>query len=174
MGISNETGTSAGAESLAEETRVDLRPLPTQIGFLLRLAQLAVFQDFTRSFSAEDIRPAQHSVLTLIQNNPGIRQADLAAALSIKRANVVPLLDGLEKRKLVRRKRTENDRRSYALQLTDKGGELMKILVRLQEEHEGKVVEIIGTEGRDRLLEILPGLQKLSEGSVGDDLMEAD
>lgn len=153
---------------------VSLGPLPTQIGFLLRLAQLAVFHDFIRSFSAVDIRPAQHSVLTLIQYNPGIRQAELSAVLGIKRANVVPLLDGLEKRKLVRRIRAESDRRSYTLHLTDKGLELMKILTRLREEHETRLRDLIGEEACGTLLELLPKLQKMSSDPVGDDLAEGE
>ncbi len=43
--------------------------------------------------AAADIRTAQFSVL-LLEHNPGLRQDKVSAALGIKTANFVPLLDG--------------------------------------------------------------------------------
>lgn len=145
---------------------VDFGPLPTQIGYMLRLAQLAAFQDFIRTFSAVDIRPTQHAVLTIIDRNPGIKQGDIGLALNIKRTNVVPLLDSLEKRGLAKRKKAEGDRRSYALYLTDKGKNLMVILDRLREEHEQRLVSLIGPDARDTLIEVLGKMLRISDGQA--------
>ena len=65
---------------------------------MLRRAQLIVFQDFFAAFAPFDIRPAQFSVLTVIERNPGLTQSQVAAALGIKRTNFVGMLDELEKR----------------------------------------------------------------------------
>ena len=134
---------------------VDLGALPQQVGFVLRLAQLAVFQDFLQTFAAEDIRPAQLSVLTIIERNPGIRQSAIGAALAIKPPHLVPLLDSLERRGLAERRRTESDRRSYALFLTEAGSALMATLDRLRHQHERRLVERLGEDGRAQLLELL-------------------
>ena len=45
---------------------VDLGPLAELIGYALRRAQLAVFQDFNRANEAEIIRPVQYSVLKVL------------------------------------------------------------------------------------------------------------
>jgi len=74
---------------------IDLGPLPELIGYVLRRAQLAVFQDFFAAFAPFDIRPAQFSVLTIIERNPGLTQTRVAEALGIKRTNFVGMLDEL-------------------------------------------------------------------------------
>jgi len=81
---------------------IDLGPLPELIGYVLRRAQLAVFQDFFGAFAPFDVRPAQFSVLTIIERNPGLTQSQVAEALGIKRTNFVGMLDELEKRGLAR------------------------------------------------------------------------
>ena len=99
-----------------ERRTIDLGPLPELIGYVLRRAQLAVFQDFFAAFAPFDIRPAQFSVLTIIERNPGLTQTQVAEALGIKRTNFVGMLDELEKRGLAER-RQARDKRSYALYL---------------------------------------------------------
>lgn len=89
-------------ETLADRI-VDLGPLPGQVGYLMRRAWLAMTQDFLRTFADVAIRPAQYGVLLIIERNPGLKQADVSAALGIKRTNLVALLDGLEERGFARR-----------------------------------------------------------------------
>src|ERR1700674_4213083 len=100
---------------------VDLGPLPDLIGFMLRRAQIAVFKEIFRLFSEVDIRPAQFSVLTVIESNPRLTQSQVSGALGIKRTNFVALLDSLERRGLAERQPAAGDRRSYALHLTENG-----------------------------------------------------
>src|SRR4030095_1088059 len=107
---------------------VDLGPLPGLIGYVLRRAQLVVFQDFFAAFAPFDIRPAQFAVLTVIERNPGLTQSQVAAALGIKRTNFVGLLHALETRGLAERRQAARDRRSYALYLTAQGAALMRRL----------------------------------------------
>src|SRR5271157_4262422 len=94
---------------------IEYGPLERQLGYALRRAQIAVFRNFFRSFEGFDIRPAQYSILTIIECNPGLRQSEVSEALGIKRANLVAMIDELERRKLLRRDPAPNDRRSYAL-----------------------------------------------------------
>src|SRR5262249_13388464 len=75
---------------------VDLDVLDRVVGYLLRRAQLAVFHDFFETFSRVNVRPAQFSVLVVIERNPGLKQTQIADALGIKRTNFVSLVDGLE------------------------------------------------------------------------------
>ncbi len=70
--------------------------LSDAVGYRLRRAQLAVFQDFGESFVAEGLRPADFSVVLLIKHNPGLKQSEVAEALGIQRANFVAIVDGLE------------------------------------------------------------------------------
>lgn len=152
---------------------VDLDVLGDALGFLLKRAQMAVFHDFIRSFTDEDIRPAQFSVLVVIERNPGLRQSQVSQILSIKRTNFVPLLDGLEARGLVKRKPAPTDRRSHALHLTTKGRALTTRLRARWAEHEQRVRGLIGDEGRAQLFALLPRLLDLGGEASGDDEIDA-
>lgn len=137
---------------------IDLGPLPHLAGYMLRRAQLAVFQDFWRSYASFDIRPAQYAVLLIIERNPGLRQSQISSALNIKRANLVALLDSLENRGLAKRVPVASDRRSYALHLTDAGTDLMLKLAEASAAHEARVGSLIGETGRKELLRLLQGV----------------
>ncbi len=137
---------------------IDLGPLPELAGYVLRRAQLAVFQDFWRAFAPFDIRPAQYAVLIIIERNPGLRQSQISAALNIKRANLVALLDSLESRGLAKREPVASDRRSYALHLTEQGTALMQKLAEVSASHEARIEAQIGAAGRRELLRLLHGV----------------
>jgi DNA-binding MarR family transcriptional regulator len=143
---------------------IDLGPLPELIGYVLRRAQLAVFQDFFGAFAPFDIRPAQFSVLTVIERNPGLTQSQVAEALGIKRTNFVGMLDALEARGLTERRQAARDKRSYALYLTAEGSALMRKLKPVLKAHESRVVALVGADGRDRLVELL---HEIADGPQG-------
>lgn len=152
---------------------VDLDLLEDSLGFLLKRAQMAVFHDFIRTFVPEDIRPAQFSVLIVIERNPGLKQSQVSEVLSIKRTNFVPLLDGLEARGLVKRKPAPTDRRSHALHLTAKGRALVIRLRALWAEHNARACGVIGPEGSAYLFGVLSRLVELGGESSGDEETDA-
>jgi DNA-binding MarR family transcriptional regulator len=133
---------------------IDLGPLPELIGYVLRRAQLVVFQDFFAAFAPFDIRPAQFAVLTVIERNPGMTQSQVAEALGIKRTNFVGLLDALEARVLAER-RPARDKRSYALYLTADGAVLMRKLRTVLKAHESRMIAKVGEDGREALIALL-------------------
>lgn len=146
------------ADHTTKGDAVDLGLLGVSVGFLLKRAQMAVFEDFIQTFTVLDLRPAQFSVLIIVGRNPGLKQSEVSGALNIKRTNFVPLLDSLEARGLVKRKLAAGDRRSHALHLTTKGKALLAQLEDLWTQHEQRIADQIGADGRERLLELLTGL----------------
>lgn len=126
------------------------------IGYALRRAQLAVFQDFIESFARLKLRPAEFSVLTLIARTPGQKQTEIAEQLGIKRANFVALMDGLERRGLAERRKVEGDKRSHSLHLTPEGVRFVDRMAGVWTAHEQRLVEQLGgEEQRDLLLDLL-------------------
>ncbi len=161
VGRSRATADNAAAAARNDARQlpaIDYGHLPQLIGYVLRRAQLAAFQDFMRAFGEVGIRPAQYAVLTIIERNPGLKQSQVSAALGIKRTNLVSLLDTLEERGLATREPVAADRRSYALHLTEKGALLMHRLREISAVHEKRLMTHIGEDGRDRLLELLRGV----------------
>lgn len=129
------------------------------IGYHLRRAQLAVFQDFAESFAAQGLRPADFSVILIIKHNPGLKQSEVAEALGIQRANFVAIIDGLEQRGLAERRKSEVDRRVQALFLTSKGEAFVEEMMGTWKTHEDRFIEKLGgVEARDELVELLTRL----------------
>lgn len=148
-----ERGEVADPASL--DQAVDLGGLADFVGYALRRAQIKVFDDFIRSLESVDLRPAQFSVLLIIDRNPGLKQSQVSAVLGIQRTNFVAMVDELERRGLARREPVPNDRRSYALVLTDAGRETLGRALALQARHERRIAEALGENGRETLLRLL-------------------
>jgi DNA-binding MarR family transcriptional regulator len=148
--------------------QIDLSALVDVIGYQLRRAQLAVFDDFIRSFAEHDIRPSQYGVLTAIDRNPGSSQAAIAQSLAIKRSNFVKLIDEFERRKLVARRQVAADRRSNALYLTEAGQSIIEQFHAIRAAHEARISAVVGSPKEQKLfLEQLSRLSALREASEG-------
>ncbi len=141
-------------------TRLDLADLDDMLGYHLRRAQVAVFADFMTTVASCKLKPAEFSILLLIQANPGRKQADIAAVLGIKRPNFVVVLSRLLKRGLVAQQQAEGDRRSSALFLTERGLGLLTRARALLDAHEARVTQRIGALDRGLLINALKSIAK--------------
>ena len=78
-----------------------------------------------------DLEPQQYLLMLALRGLPAGRESsirELAERLQLRHHSVVELVDRLEKRQLLRRERSRNDRRQVILHLTPRGE---KILTRL-------------------------------------------
>ena len=135
------------------ELKLDL--LPGLIGYQLRLAQLAVFDDFAADLKEFDISPGRFGVLVLISANPGMTQSLLASATQLDRSTMVAVIDQLEARGLVERRASPTDRRSNALVLTEDGEKLLKQLTRRIKQHEARIATAMTPAESDKLVDLL-------------------
>jgi DNA-binding MarR family transcriptional regulator len=146
---------------MADDDKVKLGLLGGSVGYLLRRAQLAVFEDFGRRYAALDLTPAQFSTLLAIRENPGRRQSDIAAALGVQRPNFVALMDHFERRGLATRVRSGEDRRANALELTEAGAALLDRAIAAHAGLDAAIDAVIGEKERRRLIETLEKLARL-------------
>src|SRR5262245_50991815 len=147
-----EAPASEGGRVRKRRRSLDLGALEGHLGYCIRRLQVWVFQDFVRTLASLDIRPAQYSVLVVIAANAGVSQADLAERLGIEPARLVRLLDGLERRGLLRRRASPRDRRSHALVLTREGVRELKRMKVLAGEHEANLARRLGAQTRAAIL----------------------
>ena len=123
-------GPPAGADRLpgSEPGRlmVDFGRLAGLTGFMLRLAQVQLFESFFRDFGPRDITPGQIGILVSVGLNPGVRQGVLAEALRIKRSNMAKIVRLLERNGMIERRVPSRDRRAVELRLTGKGHALVE------------------------------------------------
>jgi DNA-binding MarR family transcriptional regulator len=140
---------------------VKMTPLSGNVGYALRRAQGVIFADFNHTLAELNLRPGQFAVLMTIDQNPGTSQSSVSAALGIQKANFVATIADLEKRGLVRRRKSETDGRTYSLGLTARGRSVLQHATELQSLHEARVIAQIGNEGRLQLLGLLDRLSAL-------------
>lgn len=128
----------------AEELNMD--DLSDLLGFLIRRAQIWVFQDFAKSLSHLNIRPAEYAVLSMVEANPGMIQMTLSNALGIERAHLARLLHRLEDRMLVNRIPSVSDRRSHSLHITPRGRDLLRRSRAVIAQQEMRLAEKLGPD----------------------------
>lgn len=140
---------------------VSLGGLETTVGFLLRLAQVAVFKDLLAALKPFDLRVTDLSVLLVIEATPGLHQRALGEVLRIQRPNLVTIIDQLEARGLVRRGPVKGDRRAYALHLTSEGEGVLGKAKIAHAEHGRKVLDALGDLEPERMLAALERIAAL-------------
>jgi len=138
----------------------NLRPLKagmldTLLGYQLRRAQSAVFGEFMQTMVDDKVTPGQFGVLVLIEENAGLNQSTLAKTLGIERSTMVGVIDGLENRGLVERRKSLTDKRAHALTLTDQGNKLLGSIKPKVKDHENRIAGDLNAEELETLMELL-------------------
>ncbi|HEX7743583.1 MAG TPA: MarR family transcriptional regulator [Sphingobium sp.] len=95
------------------------------VGFHIRLASAVVYQQFTQICGDLGLTQKQVAILWLIEEQPGIAQADIGRRLKMDRASVMAVINRLQDRKLLKRGVSEQDRRRQTLTLTQAGCEAL-------------------------------------------------
>jgi DNA-binding MarR family transcriptional regulator len=166
--MSNRRGNPSAREArVAASARIDMHGVEDEIGFALRLAQLAVFKDVIETLSPFGLRPSDFSALRVIAANPGLKQQDIGRELGIKGPNLVGMVEELRKKKLIVRKTVPGDRRSYALTLTPAGRELLEQAEDAHRGHQARIREAMGDNDPIQFLACLHSLTRLNAESGG-------
>lgn len=134
---------------------VELGALPNLVGYHLRMAQVAVFKDFDRELAGSDITPAIFGVLEILRHNDGLTQTRLATSIGLDRSSLVPLLDKLQKRNLVTREASLNDRRKNHLFLTPEGRALLAESEHRVQLHEQRILASLSKTEIKQLIKLL-------------------
>ena len=135
-----------------DRRRLNAGALPGLLGYRLRLAQQAVFRDFAES--VHGLSPGRVGLLITIDANPGLTQSRLAEFASRDRSTMVGVLDQLEARGLMERRRGA-DRRSNGLWLTRAGRTLLASALREVARHERRISSHLSVAERRELLRLL-------------------
>jgi DNA-binding MarR family transcriptional regulator len=95
--------------------------LACRAGFLLRLIGEEAREVAEQRLRCLDLSGAEYGVLGLLEEREGISQLEAGRILIVDRTTMVAIIDGLEQRGLVERRRNPSDRRKHALHLTQDG-----------------------------------------------------
>jgi DNA-binding MarR family transcriptional regulator len=129
--------------------------LPNLLGYNIRRAQIALWRDFTRSVAAGTMRSGMFSLLVLVEANPGIAQVDLSRELDQDKATIVGLIDALQKRRWLVRRKSSVDARRHGIFLTAAGRHGLEDLRREMLEHEQRFTRLFSPDEMTTLITLL-------------------
>lgn len=99
--------------------------LRRSVGFLLHRTKRRVSDHFAASLVPLGVDPRHVGALTALSELGPVSQSELARALGVSGASIVQLVDDLEERGLVERRRLESDRRTQALHLLPRSQQVL-------------------------------------------------
>jgi DNA-binding MarR family transcriptional regulator len=125
------------------------------VAFLLAQVGAHAANRFAERLTTLDLAPSHAGVLRIIAAATGLSQRALGEQLGIFPSRLVTLLDELASRGLVERRDDPDDRRSYALYLTEKGREALAAIGRIGREHSDELLAALSDAERAQLGNLL-------------------
>ena len=141
-------------------------------GFLLRRAHQIAVGIFVEECARYGLTPPQHSTLIVIDRRPGIDQAALARAIGFDRATIGQVLEGLERRGLLRREGSPEDKRRKTLLLTPEGQALLKRAKPAIRRTSERLLEPLRESEREHFVKLLLRLTGALNGSSRSPVIE--
>ncbi|MFC9998805.1 MarR family winged helix-turn-helix transcriptional regulator [Nocardia sp. NPDC127526] len=143
-----------------QEDREQSQPNRPMRAVAFQLAQLGAHaaQRFADRISEIGLTPPEAGILRLIAATPGLSQRSLAAQLGVVPSRVVALIDPLDRKGLIERRRSPADRRNHELHLTPEAGQLLARLAAVALAHESDVTATLSDAEYEQLAGLLTRL----------------
>ena len=138
-----------------DEAPLDQSALLRLVGYSCRRAYLHIMPLFTERMGKYELRPVDYTILSLVNANPDLSQKRLAQAINVSPPNLGPLLERLEARGLLERRRNPADQRSQVLALTSAGRTLCRKADKTAAALEDEAASVLSDSERAELLRLL-------------------
>jgi DNA-binding MarR family transcriptional regulator len=123
--------------------------------FLLSQIGSAAAARFAERIAELDLTPPQTGLLRAVAVAPGQSQQTLARHLGTPPSRLVALIDRLDERGLIERRRNPDDRRLHALHLTDAGFAMLRRIAEVGQSHDDEVCRTLRDDERTTLHSLL-------------------
>jgi DNA-binding MarR family transcriptional regulator len=131
------------------------KELLTSAAFMLKRLGFMLKDRTMEAFEETGMTPYHHAVLALLHEDPRETQAMIADALGYDRSHLVGVLDELEERGLIERRRDPTDRRRHLVSLTKDGEQALERLRAVSKQIENEFFRPLDATERKTLNELL-------------------
>lgn len=131
------------------------KELRKSTSFLLKKMGFRLKERTLQAYESTGLSPYDHGVLALLDEQPVETQAMIADALGYDRSHLVGVLDDLEARELIERRRDPADRRRHLVTLTPSGKDALKRLRAVSKQIDDEFFEPLSAEERTELFGLL-------------------
>ena len=112
----------SSAKNAARKPPIVQGVLDQVVGYHIARARVTTHGLFVKHVGQPlDLRPVEYSLLMLLMSNGQVTPKQLAQSLALSAPNLTLLLDRMQERGLITRERSETDRRSQLVMLTEAG-----------------------------------------------------
>jgi DNA-binding MarR family transcriptional regulator len=133
-------------------------PLRESIGFLITRIHIKMHREFMGALEPLRIEPRDYGALTALEAMGPVSQAELARHLGVSGASMVQIVDDLEHRGLLERRRLATDRRTQVLHVLPEVPAVLAEAARLAGD---MTEELLGALSRTRRKRLVVLLQRL-------------
>jgi DNA-binding MarR family transcriptional regulator len=124
---------------------------PSLLALLHRANQIAT-ERFDREIGDRVLTPRQVQVLAALSANEGASQTQIVDVTGIDRSTLADIVRRLLKNGLIRRRRTKNDARAYAVNMTDNGRRALAASLPVLERVEKSLIAALPADKRAEFL----------------------
>ena len=131
------------------------------INYLLTTAQHKVFQEMSTRLDQFDVTPVQYGVMYCLWEGGKNKPKEIAAELQLENSTISGVLERMEKKVLIERQVSKEDRRFIEVVLTGKGQALREPILTTVEEVNRDVMSVMPEKEQEELkdaLRILAGI----------------
>ncbi len=144
-----------GKSDLLETRNIDLGGLTGLLGYQIRQAQTASFRDLQKRFRELGITPGEFSLLTILRDNPQIRQTDLVDIYGLNKSTLSVAVKRLVDRALVDPCKLVEDRRFHGLSLTPNGELLLVTATKIIDDQEKRMAHVLSPREKEIVIRAL-------------------
>jgi DNA-binding MarR family transcriptional regulator len=105
-----------------------------------------------------NLTPRQVSVLLTVASNEGLSQTEIVERTGIDRSTLADVVQRLQKKGLLHRRRTQKDARAYAVKLTDGGRRVLRVAEPLMRRVDERILSVLPAKERDSFMTSLKAI----------------
>jgi len=140
--------------------KISVKSSSPRVAFLLSQVGAHSAARYAERIAPLNLKPSHTGILRILGEGPGLTQQALCDLLGMFPSRLVGLLDELQKMKLVERRESPNDRRTYALHLTKAGRDTLSKLEEVSEQVQDDLCAALNAKERALLSELLTRIVK--------------